>query len=165
MPFWESIKEATNNKIIRALAIAGIFTAVAGYFADDGHLGFLQGVSIYIGLFLIVSFTSINDWIKDKNLVKLQSQVQKDKIAVLRGKHGVTQTISIYKLVVGDIVLLEPGCMVPADCVLIEGEDILANESRYSEDRFSERKSIADFNNTNTNQHVDPFLLSSTLIN
>ena len=56
MPFWESIKEATNNKIIRALAIAGIFTAVAGYFADDGHLGFLQGVSIYIGLFLIVSF-------------------------------------------------------------------------------------------------------------
>jgi len=163
VPFWESIKEATNNKIIRALAIAGIFTAVAGYFADDGHLGFLQGVSIYIGLFLIVSFTSINDWIKDKNLVKLQSQVQKDKIAVLRGKHGVTQTISIYKLVVGDIVLLEPGCMVPADCVLIEGEDILANESRYSEDRFSERKSVADFNNSS--QHVDPFLLSSTLIN
>jgi hypothetical protein len=53
--------------------------------------------------------------------------------------------------------------MVPADCVLIEGEDIIANESRYSEDRFSERKSVADFNNTN--QHVDPFLLSSTLIN
>jgi P-type E1-E2 ATPase len=68
-----------------------------------------------------VTISAINDYIKDKNFVKLNSEVKKDKIGVLRGKQGVTQTVSIYKLVVGDIVLLEPGCMVPADCVLIEG--------------------------------------------
>lgn len=125
-------------------------------------MGWVQGFSIYVGIFFIVAFTSVNDWIKDKNFVKLASQVKKDKIGVIRGKHGVTQTISVYKLVTGDVVLLEPGCMIPADCVLIEGEDVFVDENKYSDDRTRVKKAIA--NDENFNQYPDPFLLSGTFV-
>ena len=135
---------------------------ITGFFNEPGYMGWVQGFSIYVGIFLIVAFTSINDWIKDKNFVKLASKVKKDRIGVVRGKHGVTQTLSIYQLVVGDIVLLEPGCMVPADCVLIEGEDVYVDETRYSVDRVRVKKTIT--HEDNVSQFPDPFLISSTFV-
>jgi hypothetical protein len=36
------------------------------------HLaGAIEGVSIYIAIFILVAFTSANDWMKDKQFVKL----------------------------------------------------------------------------------------------
>jgi magnesium-transporting ATPase (P-type) len=112
---------------------------------------------------MIVSISSLNDWIKDKNFVRLQSQLKDEVIAVIRGKHGATQTINIYDLVVGDIVLLETGSRVPADCLLIEGQDVTVDESFYdSEARRATDKEVAT--EENVLQNPDPFLLSSTLL-
>lgn len=79
--------------------------------------------------------TSLNDWVKDKQFVKLQSLVKDEEIAVIRGKYGATQSVNIYKLVVGDIILLEQGARVPADCLLLEGQDITVDETMYYEDK------------------------------
>lgn len=40
-----------------------------------------------------------------------------------------TQTLLNYDLVVGDVIKLEQGMRIPADCVLIEGTDIATDES------------------------------------
>ena len=40
-----------------------------------------------------------------------------------------TQTIPVTDLVVGDIIKLEQGMRIPADCVLLEGIDISTDES------------------------------------
>lgn len=58
---------------------------------------------------------------KDKQFVRLQSLIKDEDIPVIRGKYGATQSVNIYKLVVGDIILLETGSRVPADCILVEG--------------------------------------------
>ena len=50
-------------------------------------------------------------------------------IPTFRGGHGLTQTIPDNQLLVGDIIKLETGMKLPADCVLIEGTDIAADES------------------------------------
>jgi hypothetical protein len=52
--------------------------------------GWVQGVSIYMAIFVIVAITSANDWMKDKNFVKLQSELKNEEIAVIRGKYGAT---------------------------------------------------------------------------
>ncbi len=66
----------------------------------------------------------------------------------------------------GDIILLETGSRIPADCILIEGQDLSIDESIYqgidSKDARAVRKQIASYNNAN--EAVDPFLLSSTLV-
>jgi len=43
-----------------------------------------------MAIFIIVSLTSLNDWVKDKQFVKLQSIVKDEDIAVIRGKYGAT---------------------------------------------------------------------------
>lgn len=105
--------------------------------------------------------TSLNDWVKDKQFVRLQSLVKDEDIAVIRGKHGATQSVNIYKLVVGDIILLETGSRVPADCLLLEGQDLSVDETMYNEDsKKATKKSAA----SNENPDADPFLLSNSLI-
>lgn len=111
-----------------------------------------------------MSLTSLNDWIKDKQFVRLQSSVKDEDIAVIRGKHGATQSINIYELVAGDVVLLETGSRIPADCLLVEGTDITVDEKIYASGAESPivRKNVATPENVDS--LPDPFLLSETLI-
>lgn len=125
--------------------------------------GWKEGVSIYLAIFLIVSIQAVNDWLKDKQFVRLQSTIKDEDIAVIRGKYGATQSVNIYSLVVGDIILLDTGSRIPADCVLVEGTDMMVDESYYEGDNSKPvTKCVA--NNQNEGDAVDPFLLSSTLL-
>lgn len=123
-----------------ALAIAAFFTAIAGIVAQGSILGAIEGISIYVAILVIVSISALNDWKKDKNFVKLQSKVKNEDMAVVRGKQGATQSVNIFKLVVGDVILLETGCRVPADCILVEGSDITVDETYYFPDNVRATK-------------------------
>lgn len=69
----------------------------------------------------------------------------------------------MYKLVVGDIILLETGSRVPADCVLIDGQDLTVDESFYNKaHNHQARKEAAS--DENYSRGADPFLLSQTLV-
>lgn len=69
---------------------------ITGMVANGARWGWLQGFSIFVAIFIIVALTSLNDWIKDKQFVKLQSKVADEEIAIVRGKAGATQTVNIY---------------------------------------------------------------------
>lgn len=71
------------------MAVAAFFTVITGAIST-GWPGLIQGLSIYVAIILIVGITSLNDWVKDKNFVKLQSELKDEKVAVIRGKHGAT---------------------------------------------------------------------------
>jgi Ca2+ transporting ATPase len=150
-----------DNRILLYLAIAAFLTIITGM-VNDPKWGWVPGVSIYIAIFIIVSITSANDWIKDKLFVNLQSRIKDEDIAVIRGKYGATQSVNVFKLVVGDIVLLETGSRIPADCVLIEGQDLAVDEKFYSPNAKPVKKESA--NDDNIYNKPDPFLLSSTIV-
>ena len=145
-----------------ALAIAAFFTCITGTISS-GWEGAIQGISIYVAIILIVGITSLNDWVKDKNFVKLQSELKDENVAVIRGKHGATQTINVFDLVVGDIILLETGARIPADSLLIEGQDLTVDESYYTSNLTrAVSKSVAT--NENVYNNPDSILLSNTLV-
>ena len=79
-----------DDKILLALAVAALLSIIAGIVADGWLFGWMKGFSIYIGIFMIVSVTSANDWVKDRQFVKLQSTIKNEEIAVIRGKYGAT---------------------------------------------------------------------------
>ena len=83
---------------------------------------------------------------------------------MIRGKYGATQSVNAYSLVVGDIVLLEAGNRVPADCILIEGEDFEVDENYYVDgpDPVVVKKAVC--NEDNFSENPDPFLLSYSLV-
>ena len=127
----ESIADALNNRILVALAISGVLVLISTWVESGFYLALVQFLAILFGIFAIVSIGSVNDYFKDKQFVILQSFVKDELMPVIRGKYGATQSINIYDLVVGDIVLLETGCRVPADCILIQDNDMLLDESFY----------------------------------
>ena len=50
---------------------------------------------------------------------------------MIRGNKGLSETCMASNLVVGDIITIEAGMRIPADCILIEGMDVKCDESMY----------------------------------
>ena len=141
-PLWESIKEALSDKILIILAIAAAVSVFTGMLAEGAAWGWVQGVSIYFAILVIVTVTAGNDWIKDKNFVRLQSEIKNEDISVIRGKYAATQSVNMYDVVVGDVILLETGCRVPADCILLEGNEITIDETYYNPNATNKRQIV-----------------------
>ena len=108
-------------------------SALCGAFVH-GVSGLVEGASILGAVALIIAVSSFADWSKDKRFVDLQSLIQEESVAVIRGKFGATQSVSVWELVVGDVVLLEAGARLPADCLVIESADLHAREASSSQD-------------------------------
>ena len=53
------------------------------------------------------------------------------RVVVYRGAHGTCHSIPIRELVVGDIVDIQQGDRVPADCILMEEMNIKVDQSMY----------------------------------
>lgn len=84
-------------------------------------------------------------------------------MSVVRGKDGITQSCKVFDVVVGDIVAIEAGMRVPADCILIKGMDVRVDEAIYNEDReliCAKTVSVGDAEENNHTDNPDPFLLA-----
>lgn len=47
---------------------------------------------------------------------------------MLRGKRGSVQTLNVWEMVVGDVVQLQPGDKVPADCLVLSSVNLHVKE-------------------------------------
>ena len=70
----------------------------------------------------------------------------------------------VNDLVVGDIVLLQAGDRVPADCVLIQEMDMKVDEKMYYPDKHELAVKQCSYNGENHLDNPDPILLSGSLI-
>jgi P-type E1-E2 ATPase len=109
-----------------------------------------------------VSIQAQNNYSKEKQLQKLVSTANIERCAVFRGNEGMTQTLEISELVVGDIIKIEQGMKIPADCILLEGIDVSCDESAMTgEPDQMEKSNVTDHN---YEHNPDPFLLGKTLV-
>jgi P-type Ca2+ transporter type 2C len=72
--------------------------------------------------------------------------------------------VFIHELVVGDIILIETGMRLPADCILLDGMDITADETMYNEGRTLINKKDISKGEDHHRDNPDPFLLTNSLI-
>jgi P-type E1-E2 ATPase len=79
---------------------------------------------------------------------------------VTRG--GKTKEISSFDLLVGDIIQLKQGDHIPADCLLIEGDELHTDESNIT----GESEHIKKFALSDKSSHhlPNPFLLSDAMV-
>ena len=86
--------------------------------------------NLHIAISVIVIVTVANDYAKEKQFQKLMEAKEDQYCAVIR--NGDFINISIYKLLVGDLVQIMEGDSVPADIVLIQGTKITADEANIT---------------------------------
>ena len=98
---------------------------------------------VFIILFIVLS-TGILSFFQERNagkvVEKLQSMIAL-KSTVLRD--GIAQEIVSSHIVVGDILLFKAGDMIPADCILIEANELHSNEASLTGESFPVRKGTA----------------------
>jgi len=58
-------------------------------------------------------------------------EINNQEVIVYRGARGNSTSIAIRDLVVGDIVDLNQGDRVPADCILIKENNVMVDQSIY----------------------------------
>jgi len=74
--------------------------------------------------------------------------------------------LNVYEIVVGDVLHIEPGDLIPVDGILPEGHNIKADESAATGESDALRKVPAQYALSNTepgskfNRKFDPFILS-----
>ena len=86
--------------------------------------------------------------------------VKDEKLTVIRGKLNATANINVWELVVGDIVFLETGQRVPADCIIIESADLVVDETPDDATDDVQLKSKSAFIGGGS----DPFLKADTMV-
>lgn len=129
---WQLIIEALKDQTMLLLSFAAIVTFLLGlyeYFFQppeydpEGNpikqVDWIEGVAIMIAVVVVVLVGAINDYQKELQFAKLNQKKENRKIVIIR--KGKETLISIYNLLVGDIICLETGDVVPADCILVEG--------------------------------------------
>jgi len=129
LSFWLG---ALTDKTLIILCVSAVISIVLGLsFPPSGEsrsTSWIEGGSILMAVFLVSGVTALNDWTKDKKFRKLSEAAEDRKTHVLRD--GENTQISTVELLVGDIVLLEPGDYIPADLLLITGHNILPKRLR-----------------------------------
>ncbi|KAI5618015.1 plasma membrane calcium-transporting ATPase 1 isoform X3 [Silurus asotus] len=125
----------------------------AGGVEDEGEsdAGWIEGAAILLSVICVVLVTAFNDWSKEKQFRGLQSRIeQEQKFTVVRA--GQVIQIPVAEIVVGDIAQIKYGDLLPADGILIQGNDLKIDESSLTGESDHVKKLL----------DKDPMLLSGT---
>ncbi|XP_058855788.1 plasma membrane calcium-transporting ATPase 2-like isoform X6 [Acipenser ruthenus] len=127
-------------------------TAAAGV-EDEGEseAGWIEGAAILLSVACVVIVTAFNDWSKEKQFRGLQSRIeQEQKFTVARA--GTVIQIPVADIVTGDIAQIKYGDLLPADGILIQGNDLKIDESSLT----------GESDHVSKAPDKDPMLLSGT---
>lgn len=131
---WILMWRAYNDKVLILLTIAaiislalGLYETFAGRHNDGASVDWIEGVGIIVAIIIVTAVGSLNDWQKERAFVKLNAKKDDRQIKVIRS--GKSTMINVHDLLVGDILHLEPGDLIPVDGIFIDGHDLKCDES------------------------------------
>lgn len=138
--FFRLVWIALQDKVLVLLSIVAVVSLAIGLYETFGQppdydengnpkprVEWVEGVAIIAAIAIVSLVGAANDWQKERQFVKLNKKKEDRLVRVTRGGH--TTEISVFDIVVGDLVQLEPGDVVPCDGILLAGYGIKCDES------------------------------------
>ncbi len=138
--FWRLLLESLGDPIIKILLVA-LAVKVVFLFRD---FDWFETLGILIAIFLASFISSISEYGSEETFKKLQEETESILVKVKR--EGKILEVKIEEIVVGDIVLLGSGDMVPADGILVDGT-ISVDESKLNGETKENKKVAGSLNN------------------
>jgi Ca2+-transporting ATPase len=164
-----------NDKVLILLSVAAVVSLAIGLYQTFGQkhdpgdqearIQWLEGVAIIVAILIVVIVGSLNDYQKERQFIKLNKKKQDRDVKVIRS--GKSREISVFDVLVGDVVLLEPGDMVPVDGIFIDGHNVKCDESSATgESDLMKKRPAAEvyqaIKNGQETKKLDPFILSGS---
>ena len=176
--FLELVWIAYNDKMLILLTGAAVISLILGIYQtvqfnkgeskDPGDkVAWVEGVAIVVAIVVVVMVGALNDWSKERQFVKLNQKKDDRMVNVVRS--GKSQEISVYDVLVGDVVHVEAGDMIAVDGVLLAGHNVTCDESSATGESDLLKKTPGDvvFNaieNHESLHKLDPFLISGSQV-
>ena len=131
--FMEFIKEALSDKMIIILICCSIFEIGISFFyrltgKDKSNTDWIDGTSIIIAVIIVVSVGSITNYQKEMKFHNL-NDIQNGSTTYNVIRNGVEQKVISDDILVGDLIRINYGEILPADLLLVEGNGIKMDES------------------------------------
>ncbi|KAF3036257.1 plasma membrane calcium [Didymella keratinophila] len=176
-PLWKLVWNAYNDTVLIVLTVAAAISLALGLYETFGAehepgapapVDWVEGLAICIAIVIVVLVTAVNDWQKEQAFVRLNAKKEEREIKVTRS--GKAIMISIYDVLVGDIIHMEPGDVVPVDGIFIEGHDVKCDESSATGESDAIRKTpsamvMKALENGQSQKGLDPFIISGAKVN
>uniref|UniRef100_A0ACD5Z9I7 Uncharacterized protein n=1 Tax=Avena sativa TaxID=4498 RepID=A0ACD5Z9I7_AVESA len=125
--FWVFLWEACQDLTLVILIVAAAISLALGIATEGIKEGWYDGASIAFAVFLVIFVTAVSDYKQSLQFQHLNEEKQNIQVEVIRGGRRIQ--VSIFDIVVGDVVALKIGDQVPADGILISGHSLAIDES------------------------------------
>lgn len=159
---------AYNDKVIILLTVAAVVSLALGIYESlttktGEKVQWVEGVAIMVAIVIVVTVGAANDWQKERQFVKLNKKKEDRTVKVVRS--GKSREISVYEILVGDVVHLEPGDVIPVDGIFISGHNVKCDESSATGESDNLKKTSGDEVYDAIEIHknlgkLDPFIIS-----
>lgn len=172
---------ALQDRVLILLSVAAAVSLALGlYRTFDGHheegqgaqVEWIEGVAIIVAILVVVIVGALNDWQKERQFRRLHKKKEDRYVTVIRS--GKPSKISVHDVLVGDVMMLEQGDVIPVDGVLIQGHHISCDEASSTGESDVVKKMSAEAvslallrepdSNAKTIAKLDPFLLSGARV-
>ncbi|KAK1995061.1 calcium-translocating P-type ATPase [Colletotrichum falcatum] len=174
---WKLMWIAFNETVLILLTVAGAISLALGLYETLGvergpgapaSVEWVEGVAILGAVVIVVIVGSHNDWQKEKAFVRLNTKKDNREVKVVRS--GKSAVVNVNDVLVGDVLHLEPGDMVPVDGVLIEGHEVKCDESSATGESDVLKKTAGDQvmrlldSKHGNHDDLDPFIISGSKV-
>ena len=176
LSIWKLFWNAFNDRVLIILTIAAIVSLALGIYEAVGQtpepgegpsLDWVEGLAIEVAVVIVVLVTGVNDYRREKQFVALNAKKEDRQVKAVRS--GKSVQISVFDVMVGDVLHLESGDSIPADGILISGHGIRCDESSATGESDAMRKTSGQevwdrIENGTATSKLDPFIISGSKV-
>jgi len=135
----EFIIEGLQDKTLIMLMCAACVSLILGII-ENPSTGWIEGTAILFAVVIVVMVSSLNDYSKEQQFRKLNSKKNNKTVKTIR--NGESEQVSVYDIVVGDIVNIEVGDILCADGLFLEGFDMKCDEGAMTGEADAVKKDV-----------------------
>lgn len=166
-----------KENVLILLSVAAVISLALGLYETFGvdhgpgappSVDWIEGCAICVSIVVVVLVGAINDFNKERAFVKLNAKKEARDVKVIRS--GKSFTISVYDILVGDILHIEPGDLIPADGVFISGHNVKCDESSATGESDQMKKTSGEQvirlleRGHSDLKDLDPFIISGSKV-
>ena len=162
-PFIKFLKESLSELMIVILLSAAFIQIIIGLtISDQKKTGWFDGASVLFAVIVVVSVESFTNWQKEKKFFELNNLKNTTVFfKTIRKKDKVN--IKSEDLLVGDVICISLGDVIPADLLVLESNGIKIDESSLTgESNSVSKETYEDCILNPFKKNISPIILAGT---
>ncbi|KAK3368649.1 P-type calcium ATPase [Podospora didyma] len=166
---------ALNDKVLILLSVVATISLALGLYQAFGQphgpgqprVEWVDGVTIMAAVIIVVVAGALNDYQKEQQFARLTKKKDDRKVKAIRS--GKSVEISVYDVLAGDILHLEPGDLVPVDGILVSGHNVRCDESSVTGEsdqivKIGGQEALEKLHSGRCLREADPFIISGSKV-